>query len=142
MNKQKVLLKTSAFPLAILFFLSGCVGNIVGTNVRQPKEGQAGTYSQIFDCPYPDCFEELQKIIMQDLRASINRKNPKKGIISALNFNSYYKNCNPTTEALISLQEIEPERTKIVVASGNYGLAEVISLKIFENLEKKFPQKR
>jgi len=140
MNKRNVFLISVSFGLAI--FLFGCIGNIIGTNLRQPKEGQAGTYSRIFDCPYSACFEETQNIITQGLKATINRRNPKKGIISALNFNSFYRNCISTTEIMIFLEKIETEKTKIVIASGNYSLAETVSAEIFASLEKKFPQKK
>ena len=140
MNRQSIFLRTLIFVLALII-LSGCVSNIIGTRVRQPKEGERGSYSQVFDCDYPSCFEEVQNIIIENMHAKISYKNPKKGLISAMYFNSYYKNCNSTTEALISFEKVEAEKIKIIVASGNYGLAQIVSVKIFTTLEKKFPAK-
>jgi len=142
MIQKYTFLKNLIPSLIILLYFSGCVGHIVGTGVRQPKEGERGSYSKIFDCSYLACYEETQNIITEDMRATITYRNPKKGLISAMEFNSYYKNCNSSTEVLISLEEIDPEKTKINVACGNYGLATVVLVKISAVLEDKFPPKK
>ena len=141
MNERFGFFRNFCIVFIFLLVFSGCIGHITGTNVRQPKEGERGSYSQIFERDFLFCFEEVQKIITQDMRATIHYQNPKKGLISAMKFNSYYKNCNTTTEALISFKELESGKTKIIVASGNYGLAKVVAVKIFTSLEKIIPPK-
>jgi len=126
-----------------VFFLSGCSirhfsGYMLGTYVSQPKEGEKGRYSRIFNCPYPVCYEEVQGILIR-MGALIFIKNKKGHMISAMHFDKIYRYCIDTTEVGIFFKEIGPAKTQIDVACGNYGLAKFASEKIFSRLKKNLP---
>ncbi|MFH1655744.1 MAG: hypothetical protein ABH954_03950 [Candidatus Omnitrophota bacterium] len=139
MNKLNIFLKNFAIYFVILIVFSGCIGNIVGTDVRQPKEGQKGRYSQSFNCSFPACYEGVQEIL-QEMRVLIFYKNQKKRMISAMYFSSIYKNCNDTTEVGIFFKEIASGKTQIDVICGNYNLAKFASEQIFSQLKERLSQ--
>ena len=128
------LFKVSLLVLVIAF--SGCTRYILGTYVRQPKEGEEGNYGRVFVCSYPECYQMSQEVL-KDMGVLIFYKNEKEHYISAMYFDRIYNKCIDTTEVGIFFKEIDENATQINVACGNYGLAEFAADRIFSGLDEK-----
>ena len=122
-----------------LIFLSGCVSlehlpeHIAGTYVRQPEEGTAGHYTKTFKMPYQICYDKAV-VALKEMGASIRYENKRKKEILAWYFDKIYDKCIDTTKVTISFEEITPQKTKVHVACGNYGLAKFASTELFNRL--------
>ena len=144
MNKPFILLKNIGFAAVTLLLFFGCCkpGNLIsyvaGTYVTQPEEGTGGRYIKVFNGSYDDCYEEVQNIL-NEMDVPIRYKNKKKHTIMAWYFDEIFDNCIDTTKVSIFFKEATPEKTRIDIACGNYGLAKFASDKIFSRLEKKIP---
>lgn len=129
------------FCITILTVLFGCSGlknfpgYLMGTYVNQPKEGEEGWYGKSFNYSYIESFEKVEDALM-DMGVKIRYKNIKEKTILAWFFDKIYDSCIDTTKVTISFKEIDPNRTEVSVACGNYGLAKFTSEEIYSRLKK------
>jgi len=140
MKKTYSYLTSTIIGLLILFVLAGCTslknlpGYIAGTYVSQPEEGTEGRYTETFNSSYANCYQDTKTALSQ-MGASIRHESKKDHVILAWFFNKIYDNCIDTTKVSIYFEEVNPEKTKVGVACGNYGLAKFASEELFKRLK-------
>ena len=121
--------------------LSGCVAiqnipeYIAGTYVRQPEEGTGGRYIKIFNLPYSDSFDRAEQAVVE-MGGSFRFKSRRKRTILAWYFDKVFAGAIDTTKVGIYFKEIDPGKTRIDIACGNYELAKFVSDRVFARLEK------
>lgn len=133
-------MKKFIFFVISLIALSGCCrlenlpDYIAGTYVNQPKEGTGGRYVKIFDLPYSDSFDRAAQAVVE-MGGSFRFKSRKRRTILAWYFDKVFVGAIDTTKVGIYFKEIEPGKTQIDIACGNYELAKFVSDRVFARLE-------
>ena len=69
------------------------------------------------------------------MNVRIRYKSKRDRTILAWYFDKAYESCIDTTKVTVYFKELEPNKTQIDVACGNYGLAEFASKEIFSRIE-------
>lgn len=132
-----------AVLVAFLFILGGChggmqhpLGRIMGTYVSHPGEGQKGFYRRELQCRWETCFDLAQTILRDNLGVTVFFADETRKQISAMHFHRIYESCIDTTEVYVSFRPTSEGRTNVDVACGNSHLAEFVSIRIYDALEK------
>ena len=128
------------FIVILLIFLCGCSRmqmrqEIFGMS-RQDVEIAEKKFEEVFDIGVESCFDKVLKNI-KDNSAVIQKEDRKDNFIVAYRFNLVFKPSIDTTEVGILLKPEAENKTRVIVASGNYYLAQFVSGKLFKELKQK-----
>jgi len=128
------------FIIILLIFLCGCSSTqirqeIFGMN-RQDVEMAEKKFEEVFDLGVEACFDKILKSI-KDSGANVHKQDRKDYFIVAYQFNLVFKPSIDTTEVGILLKPGAENKTRVIVASGNYYLAQFVSGKLFKELKQK-----
>ncbi|MFC1576437.1 hypothetical protein ACFL3J_02065 [Candidatus Omnitrophota bacterium] len=124
--------------IALAVFLCGCstmqIGELFfGMSIQDLKE-TGKKYTETFSKSPSECFDETI-VVLQRMNAKILHKNPGQHFIVANRFNTAYELCIDTTELGVLINAVDNNKSEVVVASGNYSLAEFVSKKVFTRLK-------
>jgi len=92
-------------------------------------------YSETFKAGPGTLYEKIV-LSVEGMKATVYSVDSKKRLITALRFNESYHACIDTTTVGILIRPKDAESSEVIVASGNYDLAEFVAGKLFEDLKK------
>jgi len=89
-----------------------------------------------FDINADLCFENIIKIL-RTMGALIPHQDKEHYFIEAYRFNEAFKPCIDTTEVGILMKPEAENKTRVIIVSDNYYLADFVSKEIFKKLKEK-----
>ena len=127
-----------SFIILLFGILSGCSM----AQIRQELSGMTAAdvtnapklYARKFDIGREAAFNKILEIL-KGMQATIVKKDTKNFMIGAVRFDSAFHSCIGTTEVGIVVRPAGGTSTEVLVASGNYNLAEYVSQEIFLKLK-------
>jgi len=99
----------------------------------QDVENAKKKYTKIFDLDADYCYDKTLELIT-DMQARLLGKNRESYFFTANRFDRAYPLCIDTTALGVLIVPLEPGKSSVEVASGNYDLARFVSEKLYAEL--------
>ena len=128
--------KYSVFLLC-LSLLCGCVSiremcrGVAGTSTKILEEGRAAAFTKEVNYDYAKCYT-LAKDILTRMNVYFYAEDTKKGMLA------FYVSQEDTTPVGVFLVQLDPNRTRIEVSSPSTAAKEMVSKKLFYDLDVTF----
>jgi len=130
-------MKKHIIVTVLLVFLTGCTFPVIREVLLGMSSGYVENapekYTKVFEKTPLFCYEKTIEAV-NGMNAKVEHKDSHKYFIVADRFEKVFPFCIDTTKVGILIKSPGEGKAEVMVASGNYNLAEFVADKIFKKL--------